>query len=249
VKLVSALDLVCSCGLSDAVAEAEHWIETGGQGVICFANVHVVETARRSPALRDALSRADLVLADGAPIAWALGRLRRRPSPRVTGTDFFFALCGREVGCYRHFLLGSTPQTLSRLELAVRHRFPSIAIAGMHSPPFGAWSDSDLRPAIKAVNAAAPDVIWVGIGAPKQELWMDAVRGRVSAPVLAGIGAVFDFVSGEKRRAPVVLQRAGLEWAHRLACEPRRLAGRYLRTNTTYLTGLVGAVVRQEMRS
>jgi N-acetylglucosaminyldiphosphoundecaprenol N-acetyl-beta-D-mannosaminyltransferase len=249
VRLEPALDLVCSRLLTDAVAEAEQWIEAGRQGVICFANVHVIEMARRSATNADALSRAELVLADGAPVAWALGHLCRRPSPRVAGSDFFVALCGRKVGDYRHFLLGSTPQTLLRLDSAVRHRFPGILIVGTHSPRFGSWDENDYGTAVDAVNSAAPDVVWVGMGAPKQELWMDAMRGRVSAPVLAGVGAAFDFVSGEKRRAPLALQRAGLEWAHRLACEPRRLVGRYLQTNTTFLVGVLGAIIRQEWRS
>ena len=246
-RLAQALDLVDSCGLEEAIAEAERWIATGRRGVMCFANVHVVETARRDRALAAALAGADLVLADGAPVAWALGSLRGRPSRRVAGNDFFTALCGRRVGQYRHFFLGSTDHTLARMSDTVRTQFAGIEIAGSYSPPFRAWNESDVAAMVDAVNAAAPDVVWVGLGAPKQELWMETVRGRISAPVLAGVGAVFDFVSGEKRRAPVVLQRVGLEWAHRLASEPRRLIGRYSRTNTSFLLGVAETVMRRPL--
>ncbi len=245
-KLAQALDLVDSCTLDDAVARAEGWIATGHRGIVCFANVHVVETARRNRVVADTLLNADLVLADGAPVAWALGSLRKRPSQRVAGSDFFSALCGRELGLYRHFFFGSTEQTLAHLRATLGSRFPGIAIAGTYSPPFGPWNAADIDRAVRSVNATEPDVVWVGLGAPKQELWMHAARSILAAPVLAGVGAVFDFVSGEKARAPVALQRAGLEWAHRLASEPRRLAGRYVRTNTSFLLGVAGSIARRE---
>jgi N-acetylglucosaminyldiphosphoundecaprenol N-acetyl-beta-D-mannosaminyltransferase len=241
-KLDRALDLVRSCPLAGAIAEAESWIATDTQGVVCFANVHVIETARRSPELFDALSRAELVLPDGAPVAWALGHLCRRPSPRVAGTDFFLALCDRRVGRYRHFFLGATPETLERLENAVRSRLPGIAIAGAYSPPFRPTDNADIARMVDVVNVANPHVLWVGLGAPKQELFMTSVRGIIHAPVLAGVGAAFDFVAGTKRRAPAAMQSAGLEWAHRLACEPRRLVGRYLRTNTSFAVGILASL-------
>jgi len=247
--LASILDLVQSQALEDAVARAEQWIETRRQGVVCFANVHVVETARRNRGLAGALSNADLVLADGAPVAWALGRFSGRPATRVTGSDFFHALCGRGKGKYRHLFIGSTPATLSRLTNEVVHRYPGIKIVGEIAPPFGSWSEDEGTRIIAEINAANPDVVWVGLGAPRQELWMQQARSSVSAPVIAGVGAVFDFVSGNRVRAPRWMQRVGLEWLHRLAHEPRRLGPRYLRTNASFVVAAVSSLFAQSRKA
>jgi N-acetylglucosaminyldiphosphoundecaprenol N-acetyl-beta-D-mannosaminyltransferase len=111
-------------------------------------------------------------------------------------------------------------------------------VCGLLSPPFRPLTDADLASLAAEVNAARPDVVWVGLGAPKQELFMQRARPLLEAPVLAGIGAVFDFASGTKPRAPRWMQKSGLEWTHRLASEPRRLSGRYLSTNTAFLVAL-----------
>lgn len=227
---VDAIDL-------DATVERiEEWIEAGKREFVCFANVHVVETARRSPAVAEALAAAGLVLPDGAPVAWAASRVRGRPTERIAGSDVFDAVCRRLQG-RRHFFLGSTPLVLAALEAAVRERYPGIVVAGSYSPPYGE-SVTPAGEVAAAVSAAAPDIVWVGLGAPKQELFMHRARGVLEAPVMLGVGAVFDFVSGTKPRAPVWAQRAGLEWAHRLAREPRRLGRRYIETNSRFALAL-----------
>ena len=238
---------IATIGLERAVETVDAWIERGERGYACLVNVHLVETARRAPSVRRALQGAALNLPDGAPVAWLAGRLARSRVPRVTGSDLFAALC--EAGRRRHFFLGSTPETLSRLVEAVQRDFPDAEICGVDSPPFRQLSELESLELVARVNAARPDIVWVGLGAPRQELWMRANREGLRAPALIGVGAVFDYASGTKPRAPQWLQGAGLEWAHRLVTEPRRLWRRYLVTNTRFLAHVPGALARASIRN
>ncbi len=226
---------VVATSRDEARACLERWIAERRREYVVLANVHVVETARRDPGVADALARAGLVLPDGAPVAWAVARQTGERSERVTGSDVFDALCRASLQHgYRHFFYGSSRGTLDTLVRRVAEQYPGLTVCGSLAPPF-----ADRVEVRDAIDAARPDVVWVGLGAPKQELWMRAARERLEAPLLVGVGAVFDFASGRKRRAPLLLQRLGLEWTHRLAHEPRRLAGRYLTTNTSFLLGLL----------
>lgn len=232
---------VASISRAEACAELARWIAERRRSYAVLANVHVIETARRLPQVAEALAGAGLVLPDGAPVAWCVSRSTGVRSERVTGTDLLEGLCrvSAEHG-YRHFFYGSTLETLEALVAALERRYPGIAIAGALAPPFvpaPALPPDDAA----AINAARPDIVWVGLGAPKQDLWMRLARPQLEAPVLVGIGAAFDFASGRKPCAPEPLRRAGLEWLFRLAHEPRRLWRRYLVTNTTFVLGLVQA--------
>jgi N-acetylglucosaminyldiphosphoundecaprenol N-acetyl-beta-D-mannosaminyltransferase len=227
---LSALDLDAT------VSELERWIIDCQRGIACFANAHVMVGTHRDEHLATAVRDADIVAPDGAPVAWLLGRRLRRRVERITGSDVFEELCRRSpTAGYRHYFLGSTPETLEALVERVRARYPGLEVAGTHAPPFGPVTRAAVRDAAAHVVAAAPDIVWVGLGAPKQEIWMHEARKLIDAPVLAGVGAVFDFASGQRRRAPEALQRLGLEWAFRLAQEPRRLAHRYLTTNSAFV--------------
>ena len=245
---VEVFDLpIATIGLKRAVETVDSWIDRGERGYACLVNVHLVEAARRAPSVRTALQGAALNLPDGAPVAWLAGRLGRSRVARVTGSDLFAALC--EAGRHRHFVLGTTPETLGRLVEAVQRDFPDTEICGVHSPPFRQLSELESIELAARVNAACPDIVWVGLGAPRQELWMRANRDRLRAPALIGVGAVFDYASGTKPRAPQWLQGAGLEWAHRLVTEPRRLWRRYLVTNTRFLAHVPGALARASIRN
>src|SRR5205807_9956041 len=123
---------------------------------------------------------------------------------------------------YRHFLYGATPRTLELLQGNLKRKFPAAEIVGAHAPPFRPAGAAEDEAVIEAINASAPDIVWVGLSTPKQELWMARHRDRLSAPVLIGVGAAFDFHAGLVRQAPRVVQRMGLEWAFRVAMEPRR---------------------------
>jgi N-acetylglucosaminyldiphosphoundecaprenol N-acetyl-beta-D-mannosaminyltransferase len=222
---------VCTAPLADVVDELEGRLVTRERTYVCFANAHLTATARRDERTAAALEGASFVLADGAPVAWAAG------TERVAGADVFDAICGRSHGD-RHFFLGSTPEVLALLAASVAKRYPGVTVCGTYSPPFGPELFDDIRAISERINAARPDVLWVGLGAPRQEQWMQAARPLLDAPLVLGVGAVFEFVAGTKRRAPRWLQRAGLEWSFRLVREPRRLARRYLVTNAAFSLAL-----------
>ena len=196
----------------------------------------MLQTNRR---LQTAYAGAALVLADGAPIVWA-SRLLRRPVPeRVAGSDLAPALFARAAELHargeldaplRVFLLGAAPGVADRAAQVIQHRWPGVEIVGTLSPPLGFEHDAaENERIIAAVNDTAPDLLLLGLGAPKQELWISAHAPQLHARAALCIGATIDFLAGEKRRAPRWMQRVGLEWLHRLATEPRRLAARYAR--------------------
>jgi N-acetylglucosaminyldiphosphoundecaprenol N-acetyl-beta-D-mannosaminyltransferase len=139
-----------------------------------------------------------------------------------------------EVTGWRHFLYGSSTGTLVRLHARLAHRFPGARIVGQFSPPFRALDDVEDRRICATIAAARPDIVWVGLSTPRQERWMAEHVGRIHAPALVGVGAAFDIHAGTRAQAPRWMQRSGLEWVYRLAREPRRLAGRYLRANPTF---------------
>lgn len=191
-------------------------------------------------ALRQAYADASLVLADGFPVLLA-ARLLRRPIPeRVAGSDLVPALLaaaaleflasGENAKPLRVFLLGAGPGVADRAATDIHHRYPGVNVVGTYSPPLGFEKDERINQFIlDRIAAVKPDLLIVGLGAPKQELWVHAHRKQIAAPVALCVGATIDFLAGEKPRAPVWMRQAGLEWLHRLLSEPRRLAKRYLR--------------------
>lgn len=215
---------------ADALAWAEEAIRNRSPGYVCHVGVHGIIEAQDDPAFAAALSGAALAGTDGMPLVW-LGRAHGMVAERVYGPDFMEALLERTARwsdrpC-RHFLYGSTPEVLERLQAAIATRYPGAVIAGAISPPFRPLSPEEEEADLRAIDAAGTDVLWVGLGAPRQELWMARMRPRLAAPLMAGVGAAFDFLAGTKPQAPSWMQRSGLEWAFRLASEPRRLARRY----------------------
>jgi N-acetylglucosaminyldiphosphoundecaprenol N-acetyl-beta-D-mannosaminyltransferase len=218
-----------------AVDEVERLLAHGRSGYVCFANVHLVEVARKDPLVRGALSDAVLVCPDGAPVAW-LAHARAGTAERIAGSDVFDELCSRSSdGRYAHFFVGGTDETLRRLTDNVRETYDGIRVCGMYAPPFAVDLTSQAPEIARRVNEASADVVWVGLGAPKQEILMRELVQHFEHGVALGVGAVFDFASGTKGRAPAWMQKLGLEWAHRLSSEPRRLWRRYLVTNSRFL--------------
>jgi N-acetylglucosaminyldiphosphoundecaprenol N-acetyl-beta-D-mannosaminyltransferase len=182
--------------------------------------------------LRQAYSAASLVLADGAPVVLAARLLGRGLPERVAGSDLAPALFTRikPAAPLKVFLLGAAPGVADRAAANIEARWPGVEVVGTLSPPLGFERDpAENNRILAAVAEAQPDVLLVGLGAPKQELWIHAHADRLQAKVALCIGATIDFLAGEKRRAPQWMRRAGLEWLHRLSTEPRRLAKRYLR--------------------
>jgi N-acetylglucosaminyldiphosphoundecaprenol N-acetyl-beta-D-mannosaminyltransferase len=223
-------------------ARAVEWIEAAvaarARAYLCVAAVHTVMEAREDPELRAAVAGAAFTVPDGQPLVWALRALGHEISTRVYGPELMAHACARAAATgQRQYLYGGRDEAaLSRLADRLRARFPELQIAGSYAPPFRPLSEPELDDVAARIDAAQPDVVWVGIGVPKQEKWMAAMRDRLAAPVLVGVGAAFDFHAGLVPQAPALLQRSGLEWTFRLAQEPRRLWRRYARHNPRFVT-------------
>jgi N-acetylglucosaminyldiphosphoundecaprenol N-acetyl-beta-D-mannosaminyltransferase len=206
---------------------------------VCVAAVHTVMESREDTVLRSAVEGAAFTVPDGQPLVWALRALGHDIDHRVYGPELMARALDRATGTgQRHYLYGGRDQSaLFKLTLRLRQRFPGLRIVGGYAPPFRALSEAELDAIAADINRARPDVVWVGIGVPKQEKWMAAMRDRLDAPVLIGVGAAFDFHAGLVPQAPSWMQRHGLEWLFRLKQEPRRLWKRYARHNPRFVIG------------
>lgn len=227
----------------DALEQVLAWGAARESRYVCVCNVHSVITATRDAQLRCALDGADLSTSDGAPIAWAMRRLGLAAQERIAGPDLMWRyLRHAERLGQKVFLYGSTDTTLVSLRSAILREFPCIEVRGLLSPPFRTPSISEDEAEIAAINDSGANLVFVALGCPKQEKWMAAHRGKISA-VMVGVGAAFDFHAGTKGRAPLWWQLHGLEWLYRLGAEPRRLLRRYLVTNTLFVVGFAKQLI------
>jgi N-acetylglucosaminyldiphosphoundecaprenol N-acetyl-beta-D-mannosaminyltransferase len=224
------------------------WAQAGQSRMICLCNVHSVVTAKHDAAMANALKRADLNLPDGAPIAWLMRQRSWPEQQRLSGPDLMWQLM-REAEKLQLsvFLMGATPATLGRLRGVLSNAFPRLMIAGSLSPPFRPLNELEHRGFVDQINRSGASIVLIGLGCPKQEIWMAECGNAISA-VMIGVGAAFDYHAGSLRRAPPVWQRIGLEWLYRLLQEPRRLARRYLLTNTLFLLALPAELWRSRQR-
>lgn len=234
--------------LALAVKRIEVAVERGERGYICIRDAHGVVRCHGDPRFKAVHNHAFMVTPDGMPLVWALRLAGYREAGRVYGPDLMLALMerGRERGL-RHFLYGATTETLERLETRLRARLPGAQIVGGLAPPFRALTEAEQSDVVERINASGADIVWVGLGTPKQEFWMAEMRALLAPAMLIGVGAAFDFHAGGKRQAPRFIQRSGLEWAFRLASEPRRLWRRYAVTVPNFLW--LGACQALRLRS
>ncbi|WP_405722888.1 WecB/TagA/CpsF family glycosyltransferase [Streptomyces sp. NBC_01537] len=216
-----------------------------------LCNAYTLALADRDPELHGILRRSGLNLPDGQPVVWANQLLHRRaqlPNTRTCGPELFldvFAL--GQVAGIRHYLLGSTPHVLDALQRELRRRFPQALIVGAHSPPFRPLSVRERHDQDRDILASGADIVWVGLGTPKQDVHATALASGLPV-VCAAVGAAFDFVAGHKRRAPRWMRSSGLEWIFRLFCEPRRLWRRYLFGNARFLWGVARQTARDAVQ-
>lgn len=225
-------------------------IVDGGQGYVCVAATHTVMACQEDAELRKAVVSSDLTVPDGQPLVWAMNALGHNLTSRVYGPDLMAQYCERAVttGTKMYLYGGRNQGALVQLALNLRRAHPGVQIVGGYSPPFRALSGEEEAAIVAEINASGADVVWVGVGVPKQEKWMAQMRPRVNAPVLVGVGAAFDFHAGLIPQAPAWMQAAGMEWAYRLSREPKRLWKRYARYNPRFVTGFARQWILQRNR-
>ena len=222
-----------------ALETFDGWIAAGARHYVCVADVNAVMHGRWNPDYRRLQNRAGMVTTDGMPLVWLTRRARGRHVSRVYGPDLLLAACEHGLARgRRHYFFGGAPGVAQTLANRLEARFAGLQVAGVESPPFRPLTPEEEAETVARIDAAAPDFLWVGLGAPKQELWMAAFRDRLRVPVMVGVGAAFDFHAGTKPQAPRWLRHAGFEWAFRLATEPARLWPRYRKVLPAFLLGL-----------
>lgn len=223
--------------MEDALSQISQWIDNRERHYVSVCNVHTVMECHRDPQMRRAVNGAGMATPDGMPLVW-LGRKKSgRDVRRVYGPDLMLALCQLSARRgYSHYFYGGAEGIPELLAERLKARIPGLEVAGGYSPPFRPLTPEQDARIVSQINAAHPDIVWVGLGTPKQDLWMASHRDRLTAPVLIAVGAAFDFHAGRKKQAPRWMQRSGLEWLFRLVTEPRRLWRRYLVYNPLFVT-------------
>jgi N-acetylglucosaminyldiphosphoundecaprenol N-acetyl-beta-D-mannosaminyltransferase len=221
-------------------------LETGEGGYVCFTNVHTVVMGRKNAEFQRITNSSYLSVADGKPVYWTART--KGPVGHVPGPDFMRLVLERYAG-RKHFFYGSTDAVLSRLVERLRREVPGLQVAGSLSPPFRVLTDSEKSGHYDQIRNSGAEIVWVGLGAPKQELWMRESAPSLAPALLFGVGAAFDFHADMMGRAPPFMREWGLEWLHRLASEPRRLWRRYLTTNSLFLAYLMQEMWRGRGRS
>ena len=231
--------------LPQAVAQISGWIEQPARQYVSVCTVHTVMECQRDEMMRQAVNRAGLGTPDGMPLVWLSRWWQKRAEvSRVYGPDLMLALCAASVERgYRHYFYGGAAGTPERLAETLQQRFPGLAVAGTYSPPFRPLTPAEEAEIIARINQAEADVVWVGLGTPKQDLWMFRQRPHLTAPVLIGVGAAFDFHTGHIPQAPGWMQQSGLEWLFRLIQEPGRLWYRYLVYNPLFVVLLAAQML------
>ena len=220
----------------------ESLIRAPGPSLVVTPNVDHICQLQDDLRYREAYARADLAVADGMPLLWASRFLGHPLQEKISGSDLFPAMCDRASRRgYAIFLLGGLPGVAQKAKEVLEQRFPKIDIRGTYSPPFGFENDpGEISRIREMIISAAPHLLFVALGSPKQEYFIYDNMNILNVPVSIGVGASFDFVAGTVRRAPRFIQRLGLEWLFRLAQEPRRLFRRYLIRDTAFFRLILG---------
>jgi N-acetylglucosaminyldiphosphoundecaprenol N-acetyl-beta-D-mannosaminyltransferase len=240
---------VSSINLDDAVATIERWICERSRNYVCITGVHGVIESRRDQRLRRIHNEAGMVTPDGTPLVWFARLLGEKRTERVYGPDLMRKITAiSELRGYRQFYYGGAEGVADKLKQKLIGVHPKLEVAGTLCPPFRELTPAEDESVVRAINAARPHIVWVGLSTPKQEYWMASHLGLVEAPAMIGVGAAFDFLAGTKRQAPVWMQRNGLEWLFRLCAEPRRLWRRYAYIVPRFLFLATGEIIHRVLR-
>jgi N-acetylglucosaminyldiphosphoundecaprenol N-acetyl-beta-D-mannosaminyltransferase len=232
---------ISAINMDIALAQVTRWVEDPQRcQYVCVTGVHGVMESQRDPELLRIHNESGMTTPDGMPMVWAGRHAGARWMSRVYGPDLMLAILERasERG-WKSFLFGGKPGVPERLAKTLTDRIPNLDIVGTCSPPFRDLTPDEDLVIVEQINSTGADLVWVGLSTPRQERWMATHADRLRASVLFGVGAAFDIHAGTLPQAPVWMQRSGLEWAFRLAKEPRRLAKRYLRNNPAFVWGIM----------
>lgn len=227
---------ISAINMDEALDQISRWIDRRECQYVCVCTVHTVMECQHDPDMHRTVNGAGMATPDGMPLVWLARAKSERDVQRVYGPDLMLALCQQSVEKgYSHYFYGGAEGIAEHLAHTLADRFPGLETAGTQSPPFRSLTPDEDREDVARINAAHPDVVWVGLGTPRQDLWMASHREQLTAPVLIGVGAAFDFHTGRIKQAPAWMQRNGLEWLYRLLQEPRRLWRRYLIYNPLFI--------------
>jgi len=233
--------------ISAAVSRIEGWLAPGSKkktSYVCISNVNNVVEAQKNPLFKRIQNEADLSVCDGMPLVWSARLRGLKLNERVYGLALMQQMLrgGEEKG-YRNYFYGSTEEVLKAMVSKIRSQYPKLEICGFYSPAFRPLTEAEKESIVKDINNSGADIVWVGLGCPKQEIWMYEFKDRLSCPVLIGVGAAFDFFAGTKKQAPVFIQKSGFEWLFRLCSEPKRLWRRYLINNSIFIILLLKELI------
>lgn len=232
---------VAATNMDAAIREVRSWIERGDRGrTVTFSNVHMVVEGIKSPGYFEVLQKSDMNCPDGKPLVWYGRRKVGKNVDQVCGPEFLPAFCEATADLnLRHFFYGGAEGVAAKAAVMLQQRFPAVQIAGVYSPPFRALTAEEKDNVVRVINDARADVLWVCLGCPKQEAWIDEFKDKLNVPVLLAVGLAVDIIAGTRERAPSVMRRLGLEWFYRLCQEPRRLWRRYLIYNGIFVFHLL----------
>lgn len=234
--------------MDGALRTVRNLLRRGLKSYICAAGVHGVMEAQRSTEVALAYANAALTIADGMPLVWVGHAQGHQCMQRVTGPDFMVEMFRRKEFCHlRHFIYGGNIGVAQQLRTVLSARFPQSRIVGADTPPFRQLTPEEERQFVLRVRTLRPDVIWVGISCPRQELFMRRYLPLLDTRLMVGVGAAFDYHTGRIRDSPEWVKSAGLQWAHRLIQDPRRLFWRYLRNNPAFLWRITSQIIEERL--
>ncbi len=227
---------VSAINMDIATDQISAWVDNKEANYICVTPVHSIMMCFDSPELRTIYNDAGMVTPDGMPVVWLSRFLGSSHVSRVYGPDLLIAMCKKtEKDGTRHFFYGGADGVADKLVENLKANFPDLNVVGTYCPPFRPLTDEEDTIILNQIKNANPDIIWVGLGAPKQEFWMSSHLNQLAPSVLIGIGAAFDFHAGLVKQAPKWMQSNGLEWLFRFFQEPKRLWYRYLVNNPRFI--------------
>ncbi|HEX4029766.1 MAG TPA: WecB/TagA/CpsF family glycosyltransferase [Terracidiphilus sp.] len=242
---------IAATNMNAAIRKVRSWIECGDRGrTVTFSNVHMVVEGIKNPRFFEVLQKSDMNCPDGKPLVWYGRSKAGRAVEQVCGPDFLPAFCEATTDLkLRHFFYGGADGVAAKAAGMLQQRFPGTEIAGFYSPPFRALAAEEKQEVVRTINESRADVVWVCLGCPKQETWIDEFKDKLDVPVLLAVGLALDIVAGTRERAPSVMRRLGLEWFYRLCQEPRRLWRRYLIYNGIFVYHLVAERLQPAARA